>query len=142
MQPPAKSFALPVPLNTPKKYPSSASSKLLSHIFAETLVKESNLEYQRLLIANKELELRVGELEVELGHLSKQRRKAERAAEEVRQKKELALAQFKEKQCYLKKYYDELDRKFRGGRDDLFAGLKKLEHNLLEMYERDQRRIR
>ena len=52
-------------------------------------------------------------------------------AEEARKKKELAELQLKEKQVYLKRYYEELDRKFRGGRDDLFAGLKKLETNLL-----------
>lgn len=49
--------------------------------------------------------------------------------------------QLKEKQFYLQRYYEELDRKFRGGRDDLFAGLKKLESNLLEMYQRDEKRI-
>lgn len=52
------------------------------------------------------------------------------------------MTQLKEKQIYLQKYYDELDRKFRGGRDDLFAGLKKLEHSLIEMYRRDEKRIK
>ena len=66
--------------------------------------------------------------------LIRKRRKNEKMAEEARKKKELAELQLKEKQVYLKRYYEELDRKFRGGRDDLFAGLKKLETNLLEMY--------
>ena len=106
----------------------------VSHIFAETNIKENNLDYQQLLIKNKELELGLGELKAELNHLQKQRRKGDKLVEEASQRRALAGIQLKEKQFYLQRYHDGLDRKFRGGRDDLFAGLKKLEQNLLEMY--------
>ena len=66
------------------------------------------------------------ELQVHLSHLQKQRKKADREKEEVEHRKEIAQIQLREKQHYLQKYYNELDRKFRGGREDLFSGLKKL----------------
>lgn len=43
----------------------------------------------------------------------------------------------RDKRCYLQKYYEELDRKFRGNREDLFASLARLEKSLLEAYEKD-----
>ena len=66
--------------------------------------------------------------------MQKKKKKADKSAEDATARKELAIVQFKEKQSYLQKYYQQLDQKFKGGRDDLFAGLKKLENNLLEMY--------
>ena len=144
MEPTTRSYTITNQLTSANKkmYQPVSSSKPISHIFAETTVKENNLEYQQFLIENKELELKMVELQVQLSQLQKQRKKADRELEEIVCKKEIAAVQLKEKQHYLKKFYNELDKHFRGGREDLFAGLKKLEQNLMEMYTRDQKRIR
>lgn len=57
-------------------------------------------------------------------------------------KRDQAILDAKEKRHYLHRYYEELDRKFRGGREDLFASLTRLEQSLLEAYERDEKRLR
>lgn len=52
MEPTLKSFAIPNPLTSSSKRHNQPSTpgKPISHIFAETTIKESNLEYQQLLI--------------------------------------------------------------------------------------------
>lgn len=48
----SKSFAITVPMNNNKKSKESAN-RPIGHIYAESKVKETNLEYQQLLIRNK-----------------------------------------------------------------------------------------
>lgn len=93
---------------------------------AHHAIKENNLEYQQLIIREKELELQMAELQNHLKSLQKAKRKVEKLVQEAAHKKETAELQLREKQFYLQRYYEQLDKKFRGGRDDLFAGLKKL----------------
>lgn len=74
--------------------------------------------------------------------LTKRRRKADKVLEEAIARRDQALAECKQKRCYLEKYYEELDRKFRGGKDELFSNLARLEASLLEAYEKDEKRLR
>jgi hypothetical protein len=63
--------------------------------------------------------------------LVKRRKRADRTLEDAINKRDQSQLECKEKRCYLQRYYEELDRKFRGGREDLFASLARLEQNLL-----------
>jgi hypothetical protein len=47
----------------------------------------------------------------------KKRKKIERGVEDMQTKRDQALHQCKEKKYYLQKYYAELDKKFRTGKD-------------------------
>lgn len=72
----------------------------------------------------------------------KKRRKADKVLEEAIARRDQALVECKQKRCYLEKYYEELNRKFRGGKDELFSNLARLEASLLEAYEKDEKRLR
>ena len=67
----------------------------------------------------------------------KRRKKAKRTLEEAVGRRDQAQRDVRDKKCYLQKYYEELDRKFRGNREDLFASLAKLEKSLLDAYDKD-----
>lgn len=67
----------------------------------------------------------------ELDLLIKKRKKADKVLEEAVNKRNQASLNCKEKRCYLEKYYQELDRKFKGGKEELFNNLAKLEQSLL-----------
>jgi hypothetical protein len=66
------------------------------------------------------------ELQTQYDGLVKRRKKAERGLTDVIQKRDQTLADLKEKQYFFNRYQNELDKRFRGGKEELFGGLEKL----------------
>ena len=70
------------------------------------------------------------ELQTQYDAYVKRRNKAERGLTEVIQQRNQTLADLKQKQFFFQRYQNELDKRFRGGKEELFNGLEKLEQTL------------
>lgn len=65
----------------PSRKQTPKPSRQVEQLLAQHTIKETNLEYQQLLIREKELEIEMGELQNELRSLQKSKRKADKGAE-------------------------------------------------------------
>ena len=94
-----------------------------------------------MLIRSKELEIEMEERRNRYEGMVRERRKNEKKIEDAKIRRDRAKNEASQKRHYLSKYHQELDKKFRGNREDLFAGLAKRERNLREIYSRDEERL-